>query len=183
VKQEKKYPIYGVMAEFDNPTDLLHAAQRTYESGYRKIDAYTPYPIEEVSEVIGFHRHHNKVPLICLIGGILGGAGGFALASSASALWYPLNIAGRPYIPWPMFIPITFECTVLIAGLSCAIGMLALNGLPEPYHPVFNVPGFSLATNNRFFLVIEARDPKYDQAEVMDFLRSAGAQEVMLVDG
>src|SRR3954470_3171114 len=105
------------MAEFSNPTDLLDAAKRTYESGYRKIDAYTPFPIEEVSETIGFHRHHNKVPLITLIGGILGCIGGFTLASYAASIWYPLNIAGRPFIAWPMFIPVTFECTILLAGL------------------------------------------------------------------
>ena len=147
------------------------------------MDAYTPYPIEEVSEVIGFHRHHNKVPLITLIGGLIGGIGGFSLATAASSIWYPLNIAGRPLVPWPMFIPVTFECTVLVAGLSCAIGMLALNGLPQPYHPVFNVPGFSLASNDRFFLVIEARDAKYQEQEVMNFFRSVGAREVSRVDG
>lgn len=183
MKHEKKYPIYGVMAEFDNPTSLLNAAKQMHAAGYRTMDAFTPYPIEEVSEVIGFHRHHNKVPLITLIGGIIGCIGGFGLASSASAVFYPLNIAGRPLVPWPMFIPVTFECTVLVAGLSCAIGMLALNGLPQPYHPVFNVPGFSLASNNRFFLVIEARDGKYEEQEVMGFFRSVGAREVTRVDG
>lgn len=171
------------MAEFDNPKDLLGAAKRVYDAGYRTMDAFTPYPIEEVSEVIGFHRRHNKVALICLIGGLVGMCFGFGLCSTASAYLYPLNIAGRPYIPWPMFIPITFECTVLFAGLSTLVGMLALNGLPRPYHPVFNVPGFSTATNDRFFLVIEARDAMYDQDLTSDLLRGLGAQEVTLVDG
>jgi len=182
VKEEKIQTTYGVMAEFDNPDALIAAARRVHEAGYRKTDAFTPYPIEEVSEVLGFHRRHNKVPLAVLIGGILGGCGGFALASSASALWYPLNIAGRPFIPWPMFVPVTFECTILIAGLSAAISMLAMNGLPRPHHPVFNVPNFHLATNNRFFLLIEADDAKYDEHNVVDFMRGLNAREVTLVD-
>ena len=179
----KKYPTYGVMAEFKTPAELIAATHAAYTAGYRVMDAYTPFPIEEVSETIGFHKHHNKVPLATLTGGILGLIGGFSLASLASASWYPLNIAGRPLIPWPAFIPVTFECTILLAGLSCAFGMIAMNGLPQPYHPVFNVPGFSRATNDRFFLCIEARDPMYNEDAVMDLLRSANATEVTKVDG
>lgn len=170
------------MAEFDTPDGLVRAAKRVYEAGFRKIDAFTPYPIEEVSELIGFHRHHNKVPLITLIGGLIGGFGGYMLAYSTASIWYPLNIAGRPYNPWPMFIPVTFECTVLIAGLSCAIGMLLLNGLPRPNHPVFSVPSFDMASNNRFFLLVESDDPKYD-AETLGFLRNLNALDVVEVDG
>lgn len=183
MKQNKKYPIYGIMAEFDSPTGIMLAAQKARDAGYRIMDAYTPFPIEEVSEAVGFHRKHNKVALACLIGGILGGTGGYTLASCAAGVWFPLNIAGRPFIPWPMFIPVTFESTILIAGLSAAIGMLVMNGLPAPYHPVFNVPGFSLATNDRFFLCIEARDPKYDEDAVMDFLKTLNPMEVTRVEG
>jgi hypothetical protein len=181
--QKKSYPIYGVMAEYDTPAELISAAQRVFDSGYRTIDAYTPFPIEEVSEMVGFHRHHNKVPLATLVGGLLGGIGGFSLACLAASIWYPLNIAGRPFITWPMFIPVTFECTILIAGLSCGLGMMAMNGLPMPYHPVFNVPGFVRASNDKFFLCVEARDAKYEETTVMDLLRSTGAREVSLVEG
>jgi hypothetical protein len=182
VKQEKLQVEYGVMAEFDSPEGLVRAAKSVYEAGYRKIDAFTPYPIEEVSELIGFHRHHNKVPLITLIGGLLGGFGGYMLAYSASAVWYPLNVAGRPYQPWPMFIPVTFECTVLVAGLTCAIGMLLKNGLPRPNHPVFSVPSFDLASNNRFFLLVESEDPIYN-GDTATFLKGLNALDVVEVDG
>jgi hypothetical protein len=183
MKQVKKYPIYGVMAEYSNPGDLIEATRKAHTAGYRVMDAYTPFPIEEVSETIGFERHHNKVPLATLAGGLAGGIGGYILASCAAAVWYPLNIAGRPFITWPMFIPVTFECTILLAGLSCAIGMFMMNGLPEPYHPVFNVPGFDQVTNNRFFLCIEARDPMYEEAAVTTMLRSTNAMEVTRVEG
>ena len=184
MKQVKKYPIFGVMAEYDTPADLIAAAKKAFDAGYRQMDAYTPFPIEEVSEMLGFHRHHNKVPLATLIGGLCGGIGGYSLACLASSVWYPLNIAGRPYVAWPMYIPVTFESTILIAGLSCAIGMIVMNGLPSPYHPVFNVPGFSLATNDKFFLCIEARDPLYKSEDaVMDFLKQTNAREVTRVDG
>lgn len=183
MKKVQKYPIYGVMAEYATAGDLIEATRKALSAGYRVMDAYTPFPIEEVSEAIGFHRHHNKVPLTTLIGGLLGGMGGYILACCAAGVWYPLNIAGRPFITWPMFIPVTFECTILIAGLSCAIGMFAMNGLPMPYHPVFSVPGFDRATNNRFFLCIEARDPMYDEAGVTAMLQSTNAMEVTRVEG
>jgi len=183
VKQVKKFPVFGVMAEYASAADLIAATKQAHDKGYRVMDAYTPFPVEEVSEMIGFHRHDNKVPLATLVGGLLGGIGGFSLACLAASVWYPLNIAGRPFIAWPMFIPVTFESTILIAGLSCAIGMLVMNGLPMPYHPVFNVPNFSFATNNRFFLCIEARDPMYDETGVTEFLRTSGAREVVRVDG
>ena len=183
MKHEQSYPIYGVMAEFETPEGLIAATHAARTAGYRVMDAYTPYPIEEVSETIGFHPHHNKVPLATLIGGVLGGIGGYALASLAASVWYPLNIAGRPFIAWPMFVPVTFECTILIAGLSCAIGMIVMNGLPQPYHPVFNAPNFSRASVDRFFLCIEARDPMYNEGAIMDLLRGQGAMEVTTVDG
>ncbi len=183
MKQSKKYPIYGIMAEFETPGAILKAAQTAHDAGYRVMDAYTPFPIEEVSEAVGFRRKDNRVALTSLIGGLLGGLGGYTLASSAAGVWFPLNIAGRPFIPWPMFIPVTFEATVLIAGLSAAIGMLIMNGLPSPYHPVFNVPRFNRVTTDRFFLCIEARDPKYDEGVVTEFLKSLNPTEVTLVQG
>ena len=162
-------PLYGVMAEFDNPTDLMKAARATYDAGYRHLDAYTPYPIEELADVIGFHK--TSVPLVCLIGGILGGLSGYLLQYWINNISYPLNIGGRPLHSWPAFIIVTFEMTILFGGLSAAFGMLALNGLPMPYHPVFNVPEFKKASENGFFLLISSTDPKYDDARTREFLK------------
>src|SRR5690242_626597 len=164
----RRDPIYGLMAEFENPADLIKAAERTYAEGYRKIDAYTPFPIEEVADAIGFHR--SGVPLVVLIGGILGGLSGYLLQYWVAAINYPINIGGRPLNSWPAFIVVTFEMTILFAGLSAVFGMLALNGLPMPYHPVFNVPRFALASKDRFFLIVFASDPKYDAAVTRQFL-------------
>jgi hypothetical protein len=172
--------LYGVMAEFDNPTDIVAAARRVHEEGYRNIDAFSPFPIEELSEAIGFHR--NRLPLIVLIGGILGCIGGFALCYWASVYAYPLNIGGRPLNSWPAFIPVTFETTILVAALSAVLGMLALNGLPQPYHPVFNAPRFELASRNTFFLLIEAKDPRFDLEATRAFLDSLGPKEVINVE-
>jgi hypothetical protein len=172
--------LYGVMAEFEEPTRIVIAARRAHEEGYRKMDAYTPFPIEELTEAIGFR--HTKLPLIVLIGGIIGCIGGFFLCYWASAIVYPLNIGGRPLNSWPAFVPVTFECTILAAALAAVFGMLALNGLPEPYHPVFNVPNFEQASRNRFFLCIEATDPKFDVEATRDFLKSLGASEVTEVE-
>jgi len=172
--------LYGLMAEFETPTDVVEAARSAYEDGYRRMDAYSPYPIEELSEAIGFHKNH--LPLIVLIGGIVGCLGGFALCYWASAIAYPLNIGGRPLNSWPAFIPVTFECTILVAALSAVFGMLALNGLPQPYHPVFNVPRFELASRNHFFLCIEARDPRFDREATRAFLESLGPSEVTDVE-
>ncbi|MBI1816698.1 MAG: DUF3341 domain-containing protein [Deltaproteobacteria bacterium] len=156
------------MAEFSEPNELIAAVRRAREAGYRQLDAYTPYPIEEVSEALGFH--HNRLPLLVLIGGILGGLGGYGLQYWASVIEYPINVGGRPFHSWVSFIPITFECTVLVAALTAVLGMLALNGLPMPYHPVFNVPRFALATRDRFFLCIEGTDPLFDRDTTRRFL-------------
>jgi len=164
----QKPPIYGLMAEFDSPTDLVAAARRAREQGYRRMDAYTPFPIEGLAEAIGFH--HSRLPLIVLIGGIIGCIGGYLLQYYASVIGYPLNVGGRPFHSWPSFIPVTFEMTILVAAVSAVVGMLALNGLPMPYHPVFNVDRFALATRDRFFLCIEAADPRFDLAETRRFL-------------
>lgn len=173
---KRRAPIYGLMAEFDRPSDLVEAAHQAHERGYRKMDGYSPYPIEELSEAIGFH--HTRLPLIVLIGGMIGCLGGYLLQYWASVIEYPMNIAGRPLNSWPSFIPVTFETTVLFAALAAVFGMLGLNGLPMPYHPVFNVPRFALASRDRFFLCIEAADPRFDRETTMQFLKSLGPRSV-----
>jgi hypothetical protein len=180
MKPPVRPPIYGLMAEFNNPTDVVAAAKRVREAGYRKVDAFSPYPMEELSEALDFH--HSPLPKIVLGGGILGLLGGYGLQYFVSVIDYPLNIGGRPLHSWPAFIPATFETTILCAALSAVLGMLALNGLPEPYHPVFNVPSFALASRDRFFICIEATDPKYDHDETWRFLVSLGARAVSEVD-
>jgi len=172
----KRTSIYGMMAEFDTPGDLVSAARRTYEAGYKKIDAYTPFPIEELSEAIGFHR--NSVPLVVLIGGILGGCSGFGLQYWIHVINYPINVGGRPLNSWPAFIVVTFEMTILFAGIFAVLGMLALNGLPMPYHPVFNVPRFAFASKDRFFLIIFSSDPKYDAASTRRFLERLAPRSI-----
>jgi hypothetical protein len=177
---ETKPPLYGLMAEFDNPTDLVEAARRTYDAGYRRINGYSPFPIEELSDAIGFHS--TRLPLIVLIGGILGGLGGYFMMYYMEVIDYPINVGGRPFHSWPAFIPITFETTVLGAALAAIFGMLALNKLPQPYHPVFNAERFALATRDRFFLVIEADDPKFDHDKVQEFMNTLNAKEVIDVE-
>ena len=168
--------LYGVMGQFDNPSALVAAARETYAAGYRRINGYSPFPIEELSEAIGFTR--TSLPLIVLIGGILGGVGGFFMQYWMEVIDYPINVGGRPFNSWPSFIPITFECTILAAAFAAVLGMLALNKLPQPYHPVFNAPNFALATRDSFFLVIEAKDPKFDHDEAVRFLKNLEAREV-----
>jgi len=168
------------MAEFANPSELVAAARATYEAGYRRVNGYSPFPIEELWEAIGFHR--TGLPLLVLIGGILGGLGGFAMQYYLSVIQYPLNVGGKPLNSWPAFIPITFECTILMAALFAVFGMLALNKLPQPYHPVFNAPNFALATRDSFFLVIEASDRKYKHDEVVGLLKSLNPKDVTDVE-
>jgi hypothetical protein len=175
----KTAAIYGVMAEFDDPTALVSAAHRAYQEGYRRMDAYSPFPIEELHEALG--SEGSRLPLIVLIGGLLGCFGGYGMQYWISAISYPINVGGRPFHSWPAFIPVTFECTILVAALSAVLGMLALNGLPMPYHPVFNVPRFALASRNRFFLCIEAKDPKFDVEAVRRFLETLDPREVSTV--
>lgn len=165
---DERHKIYGVMAEFEDPTAVVEATRKAYAAGYRRMDAFSPYPIEELTDALGIKQ--SRLPLIVLIGGILGCLGGYALCYWVSAQVYPLNIGGRPVNSWPAFIPVTFECTILLAAFAAVFGMLALNGLPQPYHPVFNVDNFEMATRNRFFLCIEARDPMFERQKTREFL-------------
>jgi hypothetical protein len=175
-----KKPIYGVMGSFTDHEELIHAIEGVKSEGYTKIDAYMPYPIEEVWEAIGHHK--SPVPLIVLIGGIIGGLSGFFLQYWVSAIEYPINVGGRPYNSWPAFIPVTFECTILGAVLAAVAGVFIVNGLPEPYHPVFNVKSFALASRDRYFLCIEATDPKFDRQNAQLLLLSLKAMEVTDVE-
>jgi hypothetical protein len=179
VQAHSNAPVYGLLAEFEHPEDLVHAVRQARSAGYRKMDAYTPFPMEEVAEELGFH--HNTLPLIVLIGGILGGCGGFFLQYYASVIDYPIIAGGKPLNSWPAFIPVTFECTILAASLCAVLGMLALNGLPQPHHPLFNDPRFALATRNRFFLCIEAADRKFEReatAKFLSDLKPRGVSEI-----
>src|SRR3954463_2560755 len=174
---ENHDPLYGLMAEFETAGELVAAARRTKEAGFKKFDAYTPFPIHELDDAMDLHD--NRVSLFTLIGGLLGCAGGFGLASWISAVAWPLNIGGRPLLSVPMWIPVTFECTILIGGLTAAISMILMNGLPQPYHPVFNVERFANnASRSGFFLCIEAEDPKFDREMTTGFLKSLGADDI-----
>jgi hypothetical protein len=165
-----------MMAEFDSAQGLVDAAHRTHEAGYLRMDAYSPFPVEGLAEAMGFHK--NNVPLVVLIGGLIGGLSGYLMQYWISAVSYPVNVGGKPYHSWPAFIVVTFEMTILFAGISCVFGMLALNGLPMPYHPVFNVPRFAFATKDRFFLIVFSTDPKYSPSETRRFLESLGPRSI-----
>ena len=172
---------YGLLAEFDTPTELIAAAKAAYDSGWRRLDCYTPYPVEEAAEAIGFHS--NRVSLVCLIGGLMGLAALFGLETWVSVLAYPLNIGGRPLYSWPAFIVPAYEWTILFAGLSAAFGMLAMNGLPAVYHPLFNAPNFrNGATTDKFFLCLEANDPKFSLSETKKYLEAFRPLSIVEVD-
>ncbi|MGB7190358.1 MAG: DUF3341 domain-containing protein [Acidobacteriaceae bacterium] len=160
---------YGLLAEFDTPTQLVHAAQSAYDAGYRRMDCYTPYAVHGAAEAIGFHK--NTVSLVTLIGGLLGAAAMFGMETWISVWAFPLNVAGRPYYSWPAFVVPAYEWTILYAGLSAAFGMLALCGLPQLYHPLFNAPNFrNGATQDKFFLCLESTDPRFDPNDTRGFL-------------
>jgi Alternative complex III, ActD subunit len=168
--------LHGLMAEFEAPLALVKAAHAVHAAGYRKVDAYTPYPMEEVLDAL--HLHHSHVPKLVLAGGLVGLAGGWGLQYWVSVIAYPMNIGGRPFNSWPAFVVPSFETTVLFAAFGAVLGMLALNGFPQPYHPVFNVPSFSAASRDRFFLCIESQDPSFDLESTRKLLQGLGAAEV-----
>jgi hypothetical protein len=165
---KEEIALWGLMAEFEEHEQLLEAAHRAYADGYRRMDAYSPFPIEGLADAIG--RGYTPVPFFTLLGGMAGGLGAYFMQWYSMGKLYPLNVGGRPLNSWPNFIPVTFELTILIAALSALISMLALNRLPEPHHPVYSVPEFRRASNDRFFLCIEARDPHFDPLETRRFL-------------
>ena len=175
-----KQPLFGMMAEFHSSQDLLRAVKSARAAGYTDLDAYTPYPIEEIWEELGHHK--SRLPLIVLVGGICGAIAGFFLQFWASAINYPINVGGRPLNSWVSFIPVTFETTILFASTAAVLGMLALNRLPMPYHPVFNVERFALASRDRYFLTIGSGDPRYDRHEAERFLLSLDPYEVSEVE-
>src|SRR5215467_9817768 len=166
----KRAHVYGLLAEFDSATALVEAAEKTHRAGYKKIDAYSPFPVEGLAEAIGFGHKQDLVPLVTLIGGLIGGTTGYLMQYWINVVDYPLNIGGKPFHSWPSFIVVTFEMTILFGGLSAVLGMLALNGLPMPYHPVFNVSRFAFATKDRFFLIVFSSDKKYGAVETRRFL-------------
>ena len=177
--EESTPTLHGLMAEFDNPSALVAAAEQARLAGYRRMDAYSPIPIEELSEALGLRR--TRLPLIVLLGGFAGCFAGFGLEYWVSVMAYPLNIGGRPLNSWPQFVPVMFETTVLGSALAAFFGMWALNKLPQPYHPVFNVPEFVRASTDRFFLCIEAGDPRFDREATWRFLedlKPIGVSEV-----
>ncbi|MGA2813354.1 MAG: DUF3341 domain-containing protein [Candidatus Acidiferrum sp.] len=174
--QHREAQLYGVMAEFETVRQFLHAAEQVRDAGYKHMDAYAPFPVEGLTEALGLGR--NKVALVTLLGGLCGGLGGFGFEYWVNVISYPMNVAGRPLNSWPAFIPVTFELTVLGASLAAVFGMLAMNGLPRPHHPVFNMQRFVRASTDRFFICIEASDPKFHLAETARFLESLGPQHV-----
>ncbi len=172
--------LHGLIAEFDSPEGLLEAARKAYAEGYRKMDAYSPLPVHGLAEAIGFKR--RELPLLVLLGGLAGAIAGFGLMYWITVIDYPLNVGGRPLNSWPSYIPITFETTVLFAAFAAVLGMLALNGLPMPHHPVFNARRFAMASHNAFFLCIESGDPKFDVVETGKFLTALHSREVTEVE-
>lgn len=169
--------MFGVMAEFDTAEQLLSASSRAHAAGYRRMDAYAPFPIDGLGEALGFRT--NAIPLIGLTGGVVGALTGYSLQFWVHAIALPINVGGRPLNSWPSFVPVTFELAVLFAALSMLAGLFILNGHPEPYHPVFNLPGFVRASRDRFFLCIQSDDAQFDVTRTRRFLEELGAREVM----
>ena len=178
--EEERGRTWGVLGEFETPEGLLHAARRAREVGFRRMDAYTPFPIHGLSDAMGFRP--TKLPLVVLAGAVIGCATALGTMWFSATIHYPINVAGKPFASWPMFIPITFEATVLFAALFAVFGMLGMNGLPMPYHPIFNAPRFAFASRDRFFLCIESRDPRFQEDDVRAFLSGLGAKDVEAVE-
>jgi hypothetical protein len=173
-------PIYGLIAEFREPEDLVHAAEETRNEGYTQLDAFTPFPVDGLAEALG--SYGTMVPVIVFLGGLLGAIGGYFLQYYIAVIDYPNNIGGRPLHSWPAFIPVTFECTILAASLFAFFGLLFLNRLPQPYHPIFNAPRFDLASQTRFFLCVKEEDPNFDYQKTWDFLTKLKPQSISEVD-
>ena len=171
--------VHGAMAQFRTPELLIEACERAYSSGYRKMDAYAPMPVEGLAEAIGFKK--NKVALAVLIGGSCGAIGGLALLEWITQIAYAHNVGGRPLNSWPAYIPITFECMILFSAFTSLFCVMLMNGLPQLYHPVFNVPNFARASVDGFFLCIESSDPKFETGNTLEFLRDIGGNEVTVV--
>jgi len=169
-------PLWGIMAEFTTPSELLAATRRAYSEGFRQMDAYSPFPVHGLDKALGLGK--DGVALICLVGGILGGGSAYLLQYWINTIAYPLNVGGRPWHSWPAFIIVTFEMTILFAGIAAFVGMLALNGLPMPHHPVFNVERFTAASRDRFFLCIQSDDPRFDREMTRRFLESMKPEAV-----
>jgi ActD protein len=178
--EEERGRTWGLLAEFETPDELLHAARQAREAGYRRMDAYTPFPIHGLSDAMGFRP--TKLPLVVLAGGLIGCAAALGMMWYSATIHYPLNVGGRPLASWPAFIPITFELTVLFAALFAVFGMLGMNGLPMPYHPIFNAPRFAFASRDRFFLCIESSDALFDREKTRAFLDRIGGREVVEVE-
>jgi len=175
-----KHIVWGIAAEFEEPDELIECARRARLEGYTRMDAYTPMPVEGLSEAIGFRN--KQMPALMFLGGLLGGTSGYFMEWFANTQSYPLNLGGRPYHTWPNFIVITFECTVLACALTGVFGMIILNGLPTLYHPIFNTPNFDRASQDRFFFAIEARDKNFELEKTLAFMKAQGAVNVSIVE-
>jgi hypothetical protein len=173
-------PIYGLMAEFDTPEALMDAARRVREAGYVQTDAYAPFPVHGLAQALGAPR--TKLPYLIFAGGAIGGFTGYFMQYFATVIHWPINVGGRPLHSWPAYIPVTFEMTVLFAALTAFICIIALNGLPKPYHPVFNVPAFDRASTDRFFICVEATDPQFEREQTRRFLESLEPRSVTVVE-
>lgn len=169
--------LFGILGRFEDPRELIRAAKAVRRSGYRRIEAYSPYPVHGLARAVGFRR--SQLPLLVLLGGVVGCVGGFAMQYWITVIDYPLNVGGRPLNSWPAFMPVTFETTVLAASLTAVLGMLALNGLPRPHHPLFAIPQFDAVARDGFFLFVLHRDPAFEPAKVRTLLAEVGAKEVI----
>jgi hypothetical protein len=174
--------LFGLLAEFEEGEALVEAANQAYQAGYRQLDAYTPFPVHGLSDALRLDRQRNWVPYLVLLGAIFGGLAGYLLQYYTSAISYPINVGGRPLHSWPAFMVITFEGAVLMAALAGVVGMLFLNKLPMPYHPLFSVPRFELASRDRFFLCIMGTDPKFEVEGTKQFLESLNPTSVVEVE-
>ena len=172
--------LYGLVAEFESADQLLEATRRTREEGFRRFDAYTPFPVHGLAEATGMR--HTRLPMVVFVGGVIGALTGFSLQFWAQAVDYPLHFSGRPLAAWPAYIVISFELTILFAAIATVVGILAMSGLPQPYHALFNVERFQLASRDRFFLAIEARDKRFDREDTRRFLESLGSSGVFEVE-